>query len=97
MGVTIAEAQILGIPVAVLANYENDAEQVRFLVETKSVADLGFHGGSPTLASKGHRGYFQTKDGGEKDLQVLQFLASEKVNVVILLPRATSLFGFVQL
>jgi len=43
MGVTIAEAHVLGVPVAVLANYETDRDSVNLLVEEEVVADLGYH------------------------------------------------------
>jgi N-acetylneuraminate synthase len=42
MGVTIAEAQVLGVPTAVLANYAEDADQVAHLVGNRSVANLGY-------------------------------------------------------
>lgn len=42
MGVTIAEAMVLGVPVAVLANYASDAPEVRFLAGAGAVADLGY-------------------------------------------------------
>nr|MEE4266999.1 N-acetylneuraminate synthase family protein [Candidatus Krumholzibacteria bacterium] len=52
MGVTIAEAQVLGVPTAVLANYAEDAVQVAHLVESGSVANLGYQAevGDSTLA-----------------------------------------------
>ncbi len=42
LGVTIAEAHVLGIPTAVLANYETDAEQAKSLVSAGAIVDLGF-------------------------------------------------------
>ena len=43
MGVTIAEANVQGVPVAVHYNYQADRAQVKQLVEAGLVADLGFH------------------------------------------------------
>lgn len=43
MGVTIAEAHVLGVPAAVLSNYKSDEDSVRRLVEADVVADLGYH------------------------------------------------------
>ena len=43
MGVTIAEAHVLGIAVAVLTNYPSDESSVRRLLEAETVANLGYH------------------------------------------------------
>ncbi len=43
MGVTIAEAHVLGVPVAVLANYESDEDSVSRLLAGGVVANLGYH------------------------------------------------------
>ena len=43
MGVSVGEALALGVPVAVLSNYENDAPTVAELATTGAVADLGRH------------------------------------------------------
>jgi len=43
MGVTIAEAHLLGVPVAVLSNYQSDDESVKRLVDAEVVANLGYH------------------------------------------------------
>lgn len=43
LGVSIAEAQVMGVPVAVLSNYESDAEQANHLVQSGSIEFLGFH------------------------------------------------------
>lgn len=54
LGVTIAEAQVLGVPVAVLCNYETDAPQARVLAEDGMAANLGFHAdlSVPDLAAR---------------------------------------------
>ncbi len=43
LGVTVAEAQQLGVPVAVLTNYEADAQQMAAMARAGAVADLGYH------------------------------------------------------
>ena len=43
LGVTIAEAQALGVPVAVLANYESDRKEAETLSSAGSVINLGYH------------------------------------------------------
>lgn len=43
MGVTIAEAHVLGVPVAVMANYQSDLDSVKSLSEAGVVANLGYH------------------------------------------------------
>ena len=43
LGVTVAEAQLLGVPTAVLANYAEDAAQLAAMAEAGVVADLGCH------------------------------------------------------
>jgi len=43
MGVSVSEALALGVPVAVLANYEHDAAALRPLAASGAVADLGWH------------------------------------------------------
>ncbi len=43
MGVTIAEAHVLGVPVAVLANYQTDEDSVGRLVASDVAANLGYH------------------------------------------------------
>ncbi len=42
LGLTVAEANVLGLPVAVLRNWEQDEEPVQRLVARQAVADLGF-------------------------------------------------------
>ncbi len=43
LGVTVAEAHVMGVPTAVLANYEADAAQVAYLTAAGAIADLGYH------------------------------------------------------
>lgn len=43
MGVTIAEAHVLGVPVTVLANYQTDEESVERLLQAGVACSLGFH------------------------------------------------------
>jgi spore coat polysaccharide biosynthesis predicted glycosyltransferase SpsG len=43
MGVSVGEALALGVPVAILSNYEHDAPTVAALAATGAVADLGRH------------------------------------------------------
>lgn len=42
LGVTVSEAHVLGVPTAVLANYEGDAGQVAQLAAAGAIADLGY-------------------------------------------------------
>lgn len=44
LGVTVAEAHVLGVPTAILANYEADADQVGYLAAAGAAVDLGLRG-----------------------------------------------------
>ncbi len=43
LGVTIAEAQVLGVAVAVMTNYPSDAESIDRLVSAEAAFNLGYH------------------------------------------------------